>query len=101
MSRKIKFNITDASSGAAFTVRVVTRAAEREFAGLEADGSLRVRLTAPSSEGEANQELVEFLAELLEVGTDQLEIVAGQSSRNKLVSVEGVSPQILEEKFGS
>jgi uncharacterized protein (TIGR00251 family) len=101
MTRKIDFKITDASSGAAFTVKIVTRADERELAGVEDDGSLRVRLTSPSSDGAANQELIEFLAELLDCEADQFEIVAGENSRNKWITVEGVSPNVVEEKLGS
>ena len=96
MSKNIKFNITDASSGAAFTVKIVTRADATELAGVESDGSLKVRLTAASNEDGANEELVGFLAQLFEVGEDQIEIVAGFTKRTKLVSVEGISPGQLE-----
>jgi uncharacterized protein len=99
MTRKIKFNITEAHSGAAFTVKVVTRSQQTELAGVEEDGSLRIRLVAPSAEGPANDELIAFLADALKVEPHQLELVAGASSRTKLISVEGVSPDKLEALF--
>jgi uncharacterized protein YggU (UPF0235/DUF167 family) len=96
MTKNIKFNITDASSGAAFTVKVVTRAEETELAGIEADGSLKIRLQAASNDDGANEELISFLAHILNVDQNQIEIVAGGSKRTKLISVEGISPEQLE-----
>lgn len=94
-----KFNITDAAQGAAFTVRIVTRAARAEIAGVD-DGTLRVRLTASSAgDAAANDELVDLLAAALAVDPSQLEIVAGASARDKLVSVEGVSTVQVEARL--
>jgi uncharacterized protein (TIGR00251 family) len=96
-----KFEITDAVGGAAFTVRVITRAAATEVVGLQEDGSLKIRLKAsPAGDPRANEELIVFLAELLDVSRDRIEIVAGQNGRDKLVSVEGVSTDVVEDKLG-
>lgn len=95
---KRKFEITNASGGAAFTVRVVTRASSTEVAGMQDDGVLKIRLTAAPNE-DANQQLVQFLAETLGVSPKQIEIVAGASARDKLISIDGISPDILEEKL--
>lgn len=96
-----KFEITDAVGGAAFTVRVVTRATATEVVGLQDDGSLKVRLQAsPAGDPHANAELIGFLAGLLGVSPDRIEIVAGQNGRDKLVSVEGVSTDVVEDRFG-
>jgi len=97
-----KFEITDAKGGAAFTVRVVTRATKTQFAGLQDDGVLKVRLqSTPAGDPAANQELVEFLAVQLGVPLNKIEIVAGQNGRDKLVSVEGVTTEDVESKLGS
>jgi uncharacterized protein (TIGR00251 family) len=96
-----QFKITDAKGGAAFTVRVVTRAAETEFAGLQEDGSLKVRLQAsPAGDPAANKELIDFLAKQLKVDVKKIEIVAGAEGRDKLVSVEGISTQDVERILG-
>jgi uncharacterized protein YggU (UPF0235/DUF167 family) len=94
-----KFEIKDAVGGAAFTVRVVTRAARVELAGVQDDGALKIRLTASPSDGNVNEQLVEFLAERLEVAPEAIEIVAGLNSREKLISVEGINPMMLEDKL--
>ena len=91
-----EFKITDAKGGAAFTVRVVTKASKTEIVGLMDDGALKIRLTAPPVEGKANQALIEFLADVLNVKRDQIEIIAGHTSREKLISVIGVTPDQVD-----
>ena len=97
-----KFEITDAKSGAAFTVRVVTRATSTEFVGLQEDGSIKIRLVkSPAGDPEANKELVDFLASQLGVPASKIEIVAGAEGRDKLISVEGITTADLESKLGN
>ena len=69
----------------------VTPGARRSELGDEADGRLRLRLAAPAHEGRANAELVRFAAELLGVPRRQATIVAGASSRRKLLEARGVT----------
>jgi uncharacterized protein len=95
MSRK--FEITSAKRGAAFTVRVVTRAQKTEIAGVGEDGTLKIRLTAAPTDGESNTQLVEFLAQRLGVDKTKVEIVAGKDNRDKMISVEGISTADVEE----
>lgn len=96
MSRK--FEITDAKRGAAFTVRVVTRAAKTEIVGVQ-EGTLKIRLTASPNDGQANTQLVTFLAQRLGVPEKSVEIVAGREARDKWVSVEGVTTAEVEERL--
>jgi uncharacterized protein (TIGR00251 family) len=94
-----KFEITSAKSGAAFTVRVVTRSAKTEIAGIQEDGTIKIRLTASPSDGSSNQQLIDFLAERLGVPTSAIDIVAGKDSRDKMISVEGISADHLEARL--
>jgi len=101
MSTDRNFEITDAKGGAAFTVRVVTRAVETEVVGVQEDGSLKIRLKAsPAGDEAANTELVDFLSAQLGVEKAKIEIVAGREGRDKLVSVEGITTALVEEKLG-
>jgi uncharacterized protein YggU (UPF0235/DUF167 family) len=101
MSQNRKYEITDARGGAAFAVRVITRAASAEVVGTQEDGTLKVRLvSSPAGDPAANQELISLLAEKLGVSKDRIEIVAGANSREKVVSVEGISTSDVEAKFG-
>lgn len=101
MSQNRKFEITDARGGAAFAVRVVTRAEVSEIIGTQEDGALRVRLVASAAgDPAANDELVHLLAKHLQVPTNKIEIVAGANGRDKMISVEGISTGDLEARFG-
>jgi uncharacterized protein len=100
MSRE--FRITGAKGGAAFTVRVVTRSANTELVGVQEDGSLKIRLVAsPAGDPAANQELVNFLAEKLNVPKDKIEIVAGADGRDKIVTVVGITTDDVESRLAS
>ncbi|HWO89597.1 MAG TPA: DUF167 domain-containing protein [Gemmatimonadales bacterium] len=77
-------------------VHVQPRARRSEFAGRHGD-ALKVRLAAPPVDGEANEELVRFLAERLRVAKSNVEIVSGASSRRKVVAIRGGDPVVLAE----
>ena len=92
------WQVQEAPGGARFRVRVVPRARRSEVAGLWGD-CLKVRRAAPPVEGAANRELVAFLAQALGVRPAQVEILSGASSREKLIAVEGVGPQEVEQRL--
>jgi uncharacterized protein (TIGR00251 family) len=94
-----KFEITDAKRGAAFTVRIVTRAQRNEIVGIQEDGSLKIRLMASPTEGKVNESLIAFLAERLDVPVTAVEIVAGRDNRDKWISVEGITTEDVEERL--
>jgi uncharacterized protein YggU (UPF0235/DUF167 family) len=99
MSRN--FEITSAKGGAAFTVRVVTRAETTELAGLLEDGVVRVRLIAKdAAEPAANSELIDFIAGLLKVPAKKVEIVAGHTQRDKILCVMDLGSDELEQILG-
>jgi uncharacterized protein (TIGR00251 family) len=80
-------------------VYVQPRASRNELAGIH-DGRLRIRLAAPPVEGAANEALLRFLADRLEVPRSAVRIVAGVSSRRKRVVVTGLSPTLAERLLG-
>jgi uncharacterized protein len=78
------------ASGVRIRLRVQPRATRTEVVGVHGD-ALRVRLTAPPVDGAANEALVRFLAERLGVARSMVRLVAGETARTKVVSVEGLS----------
>jgi uncharacterized protein len=81
---------SDFSGGAILSVRVIPRARKTEIAGVRA-GALLVRLSAPPVEGAANDALIDLLAERLGVARRDVRIVSGDRTRQKRVSIAGVS----------
>ncbi|MDX9975143.1 MAG: DUF167 domain-containing protein [FCB group bacterium] len=87
-------------SGILVTVRVQPRASRNALV-VEPDGRIRVALTAPPVEGAANEALRVFLAEVFGVPRASVRVVRGDKSRDKVVSVAGITEQrvkaILQE----
>jgi uncharacterized protein (TIGR00251 family) len=90
--------IHDTPAGATFQVKVHPRARRSAITGAVGD-ALKLALTAPPVEGRANEACVKFLAEFLNVPRSSVTIAAGESSRQKLVRVAGVSAAQVEEKL--
>lgn len=70
-------------------LHVQPRASRTEVAGPHG-GALRIRLAAQPVDGEANAELVAFLARRLRVPKAAVTIVRGETGRRKVVEVAGV-----------
>jgi len=94
-----KFDLHDGKGGAALAVRVTPRASRNEVFGILNDGTIKVHLTAPPKEGEANKALLKFLAEVLDVPVSRLEIVAGKTGRDKLVSVLDMDAETVHKRI--
>lgn len=80
------------------TVKVQPRASRNELAGVQGD-CLRIRVTSPPVEGMANEKLCEFLAGLMGIGKQRVQVVAGRSARIKRVKISDVSPDVVREKL--
>jgi len=84
-----RFGIESTPGGVSIRVYVATRSSANRAIG-EHDGALKVALTAPPVEGAANKALVEFLAKTLCVPKSAVTLVAGHTSRHKVVEVAGI-----------
>jgi uncharacterized protein (TIGR00251 family) len=93
-----KFRLHDGKKGAALAVRVTPRASRNEIVEILSDGTVKVHVTAPPVEGKANEVLVEFLAEVLDVPVSRIDVVAGASGRDKLISVVDMDAETLHKK---
>ncbi len=91
--------IRDTDNGATFAVRVQPRASRNAVVG-EMGDALKIALSAPPVEGKANEACIEFLAILLKVPRSSVTIASGESSRNKVIRVAGLSAQQVRERLG-
>jgi hypothetical protein len=95
------YKLHDGRRGAALTVRVTPRARRTEIAGFLEDGILRIRIAAPPVEGKANAALVEFLAKVLSVRKNRIEVVAGDKSLDKIISVTDLSADDVQRRVNA
>ena len=79
-----------------FDVLVQPRASRAKI-GPRHDGRIKIAVTAPPVDGEANAAVIELVASALGVPRRAVEVVAGASSRRKTLRVTGVTAQRIEE----
>lgn len=94
--------IQETRDGVSFAVRVNPRSSRTRFLGLMGEGAeavFRIALAAPPVEGRANEELISYLADLLDVPKSAVEVIAGEHSRNKVVRVGGSSRVEVESAY--
>ena len=94
-----KYQFKQGTGGAAIAVKITPRAKKNEISEVLEDGTVKIKLTAAPVEGKANQELVAFLADFFKLPASKIEIVAGQTSRNKLIAIAGLDPQTVQTKI--
>ena len=82
--------ITVRGASLRFSVRVQPRASRSEIVGLHGD-ALKVRLAAPPVDGAADEALIELLADALGIARSAVRIIAGSTSRGKIVEVDGAN----------
>jgi uncharacterized protein len=93
------FAIHESGGDVRFAVRVHPRAKKNSITG-ELGDALKVSLTMPPAEGRANEGCIEFFAKLLKVPRSSVTIASGQSNRNKVIRVAGISAAELRSRIG-
>ena len=90
--------VNERDGAVSFAVKVHPRARKNAITG-ELGDALKLSLTTPPIEGRANEACIEFFAKLLKVPRSSVTIASGQTSRNKVIRVAGVTAQQVREKF--
>ncbi len=58
---------------------------------------IEIAISSPPEKGKANQELVEFLASLLSISKNNIQIISGKKSRVKVVEITGITQEKIAE----
>lgn len=82
------------------TVEVSARpaSAKRGLLRISATGPV-IGLAAAPEKGRANRELIEFIADLLDVPASAVSVIRGHSARQKVIRIESASPRALGAKL--
>ena len=105
---QMAITIRDTAQGAQFALRVQPRSSRNAIAGVVSVGeqggkqveAVKLAITAPPVDGKANQAVIEFLAELFGVAKSSITIVSGETGRNKVVAVRGLSTEQVRKALG-
>ncbi len=82
--------VKETQAGVSFAVRVAPRAGQTRITGVMGEGAdavVKIALAAPPVDGRANEELIAFLADLFDLPRSEVEVIAGQQSKNKVIRV--------------
>ena len=86
------------SDGLIFSVFVLPRSSKCALAGMY-DGALKVKLTKPPVDGEANAECCRFMAKLFGVPKSHIAVARGASSRHKALQIHGLTAAVAYERL--
>jgi len=90
--------VEDTTGGCILQVRVTPRSSRNRVDGPR-EGALKIRLNAPPVEGKANEALIDFLAESLDLPRRAFILLAGEQSRTKRILVRGRTAADLTHVF--
>ena len=96
---KRSFRLHDGKHGSALAVRITPRASHNKIVEVLNDGTVKIHVAAPPADGEANEQLIKFLAEVLGTPKSRIEIVAGASGRDKLVSILDMDVESVHQRI--
>jgi len=86
--------LSETATGVRVDVEVKVRASQSRVLGIKAN-RLSVALAAPPVDGAANAALIETLAEHFDLPRRQVQLIAGERSRRKVVELTGLSKSAL------
>lgn len=89
-------DLIETTNSLTFSVRVIPRASRSEIVG-EHDGSLKVKIASPPIDGAANLELKKLFAKQFGVSKSDIEIISGETSRNKRIKISNLSKAKFSE----
>lgn len=74
------------------SVHIHANATKNEITGVS-NGVWQIRVSAPPVKGKANKELITFLSKVLGVKQSSVSITKGRTSRNKVITIEGLTAE--------
>lgn len=90
--------VKDTNKGLQFKIQVQPRASRNEICGWQGD-ALKIRLTAPPVDGEANSACIRFLADFFHVARNQVNITGGLKSKHKLIEIVGLTEAEFRQRL--
>jgi len=91
--------LRETPDGCTLPVRVHPGAKRNAVTGTH-DGAVKISLTTPPTDGRANEALIAFLAERLNIPRSRIALVSGQTSRSKVLRITGLNTAEVESRLG-
>lgn len=91
--------ITANDDGTIVQIKLSPRASDNKIVGIM-DNAVKIRLQAPPVDGKANKALIKFIAKLLKVPASGVQIISGDTNRNKRIYIRNIPPETVRQKLG-
>lgn len=98
MTKESKFPVNSHKNTSLLQLRIRPNAAQSKVISFS-DGVLQIKVAAPPTKGKANKELIALLSKVLGVGKGALEITKGHTSRNKVITVDGLTQEEVFQRL--
>ena len=79
-------------------VKIVSGSSKNKIIGVYND-ALKITITAPPVEDKANKKCIAYLAKYFDVAKSKIEIISGQTSKNKLIKIYDISQKEFLDKI--
>lgn len=89
------FFLNPTEQGVEIHVKVVPGSSRTQIAGTLGE-MLKIKVAAPPEKGKANQSLIAFLAKLLSVKKNDIEIISGKTNPVKVLRISGTDPAAVK-----
>ncbi|MCC6326838.1 MAG: DUF167 domain-containing protein [Candidatus Brocadia sp.] len=88
-------DIATTNSGVILSIRTLPGSSKNRIVG-EYGGRLKLAVTAAPEKGKANKAVIELLADILRINESSIHIISGESSRDKRLMIEGLTPEYVK-----
>jgi len=95
---KNKVEVLSTRKGIEIKVVVRPRSSQSKIVGIH-DGGLKIKLTKPPKDGQANEECRSLIAKALGTLKSKVTIVQGKTSRQKVIRIEGMLEKDIDERL--
>lgn len=80
------------------TIYLQPGAKKSEVAGFH-NGNIKIKVNSPPVDGKANEALILFLSDLLNIPKSSIEIISGKKSRIKKLKIVGISDDVIKQRI--
>ena len=88
-------DIVTTNSGVILSIRTQPGSSKNRIIG-EYGGRLKLAVTAAPEKGKANKAVIELLADTLHINESSIQIISGESSRDKRLMIKGLTPEDIK-----
>ena len=97
-SSKLSLIVSEKPDGCILKCWIQPRSSRNALVGVHGD-AVKIALTAPPVDGKANKELLKFLAKYFKLSKSSIQIIAGESSRNKTILIADIDKDTIIKKL--